>query len=58
MAKYIALEVLSTGSGFVQPGEEIELDDSTALILLRQRAVKPAELVSEKEEVKDGTDNG
>ena len=58
MAKYIATDVISTGSGFVRPGEEIELSDTEAKILFRKQVIKPAELRAKPYEVKDhGTDN-
>ena len=59
MAKYIVLETLSFGSSFAHPGEEVELDDETALVLMRKRAIKPAEFRQENKtsEVKDGSNN-
>ena len=69
--KYIALTTLDMGDHFVKPGEEIELADDVAKVLLRKRAIKPrqesgvnpAEVKPTKaevtitREVKHGTDN-
>jgi hypothetical protein len=61
--KYIALTTLDMGDHFVKPGEEIELADDVAEVLLRKRAIKPAKVKPTKaevtitREVKHGTDN-
>ena len=41
--KYIALTTLDMGDRFVKPGEEVELADEVAKVLLRKRAIKPVE---------------
>lgn len=61
--KYIALTTLDMGDHFVKPGGEVELADDVAKVLLRKRAIKPAEVSKSKagkqvtKEVKDGTNN-
>jgi hypothetical protein len=54
--KYVVLRTLSFGSDFAYPGAEVELDDETAKILLRKRAIKPVEQAKPKE-VKDYDSN-
>ena len=61
--KFIALTTLDMGDRFVKPGEEVELADDVAKVLLRKRAIKPAKVSKPKaekqvtKEVKYGTDN-
>ena len=61
--KYIALTTLDMGDRFVKPGGEVELADEVAKVLLRKRAIKPAEVSKSKarkhvtKEVKHGTNN-
>ena len=40
--KYIALTTLDMGDHFAYPGEEVELADEVAKVLLKKRAIKPA----------------
>ena len=63
MAKYEVLSKLWSPSQnkYFDPGESIELDDDIALLLLKQKCIKPA-VISRKQikdyEVKNDTDNG
>lgn len=62
MAKYEVLTTLWSPSQnkYFNPGEEVELDDDIALLLLKKDAIKPAVLRRTKVykyEVKDDTDS-
>jgi len=58
--KYIAMATLDLGDHFAYRGDEVELDEDIAKILLKKRFIKPAERKAEKiykYEVKDDTNN-
>lgn len=63
MAKYEVLTKLWSPSQNkdIEPGESVELDDDIAILLLKQKCIKPA-VISRKQirgyEVKNDTDNG
>jgi hypothetical protein len=54
--KYIALTILDMGGYFVKPGEETELADEVAKVLLRKRAVKIKPMEKKKQEDKPEND--
>lgn len=56
--KYIVVRTLSMGSYHAYPGDEVELDDATAKILLKKKVIKPAKVRRVKsKEISYGTDN-
>lgn len=58
--KYIAMATLDMGGYFAYRGDEVELDEEVAKVLLKKRFIKPAPKKQEniyKYEVKDVTDN-
>lgn len=55
--KYIVLNRLSMADRFAEPGEEVELDEAIAEILLKKRVIKPAERAKKDVEVNYDTDD-
>lgn len=63
--KYVVISTLSLADRFAYPGEEVELEESIASILLKKKVIKPAdrqpsaqvEVEARVQEVKHGTDN-
>lgn len=58
--KYTALDRISVGAGYVEAGEDVELDEAVAEVLLKACVIKPAEKAAaakSKVEVKDATNN-